>query len=522
MKTILLALSIFICANVFAQKNLTQVGHISYPYQLAGVWHYVDSTGHEYALVGKYDGVGIIDVANPANPVEVATTPGTPSIWREVKVWGHYAYVSTEGVDTNNVLNGIQIIDLSTLPNPVSYKFYTGDGAIANQLTRAHTVTVNNGYLYINGTQLLGGGVLICSLSDPWNPQYISSYSANYVHDCVVKNDTMWTSEIWAGQFSVVDITNKTNPTVVQTQLTPSLFNHNGWHSDDERTFFTTDEKPYAPMAAYDVSDLSNIKLLDTYLSETAPQGEVHNVRVLNDYVICANYASHVTIVDAARPDNLIEVAHISLGGTGLSWDFDPYFPSGILVASDMQTGLFVYNANYVRACYLEGIVTDSLTNSPLKDANASIIATPSYDSTNVTGEYKTGYADAGIYNVEFSVPGYKTKTISNVQLTNGVVTNLNVQLVPLTFSYPELADCNNVDVLLNNSTHQLTISKPQCNKRSNANLMVFDAAGKLVLNQKVVFEQDAISFNLAKGLYIYQLLDESNTTFQTGKISAE
>jgi hypothetical protein len=119
-------------------------------------------------------------------------------------------------------------------------------------------------------------------------------------------------------------------------------------------------------------------------------------------------------------------------------------------------------------------------------------------------------------------VPGYKTKTIPNVQLTNGVVTNLNVQLVPLTFSYPELVDCNNVGVVLNNSTHQLTFSKPDCNKRSNANLMVFDAAGKLVMNQKIVFEQDAISFNLAKGLYIYQLVDESNTTFQTGKISAE
>jgi hypothetical protein len=49
------------------------------------------------------------------------------------------------------------------------------------------------------------------------------------------------------------------------------------------------------------------------------------------------------------------------------------------------------------------------------------------------TGQYKTGTAIPGSYNVQFSKTGYYTKTITGVPLTNGVLTTLNVELVPMT-----------------------------------------------------------------------------------------
>ena len=80
--------------------------------------------------------------------------------------------------------------------------------------------------------------------------------------------------------------------------------------SDNGQVLFTTDERNHAPLASYDVSDLSNIELLDKYsvahIVDSSLSDEVHNVRVLNDFLISACYGSQITLVDAARPDVMV------------------------------------------------------------------------------------------------------------------------------------------------------------------------------------------------------------------------
>ena len=119
-----------------------------------------------YALVGASRGIVIVDVTNPALPVNLFQLPGVSNLWHEVKVIGDFAYAVSEGIDTSNVKNGLQIIDLRYLPDSVPYKFYTGDGDILGQLRKAHTVTTAGNYVYINGHNItgLGTGVLILSL----------------------------------------------------------------------------------------------------------------------------------------------------------------------------------------------------------------------------------------------------------------------------------------------------------------------------------------------------------------------
>ena len=94
------------------------------------------------------------------------------------------AYAVSEGFDTNNVLNGMEIIDLRYLPDSAPNKFYTGDGLIANQLSTAHTVTVAGSSVFVNGHNInsLGRGVLILDVTDPWNPVYVGSENNNYCH----------------------------------------------------------------------------------------------------------------------------------------------------------------------------------------------------------------------------------------------------------------------------------------------------------------------------------------------------
>jgi choice-of-anchor B domain-containing protein len=434
MKKYILVLIAVVTSFYAKGQSLSLVGHLSYNVSCAGVWHYVDSLNNEYALVGANNRVSIVDVTNPSSPTEVFSVPalsGQNSLWREIKTYNKFAYAVSEGG------GGVIVIDLSLLPASISYNHWYGDSAINGQLQSAHTIAANDGYLYIFGSNIGSGGCIIADISDPANPHFTGEYSDNYIHDGYIRNDTLWAGEIYSGQFSVINVADKYNPFLLTTQQTPGQFCHNVWLSDNSNYAFTTDEITGTPLGSFDVSNIANIELKTIYFTDSIPGEEVHNVRVLNDYLINPSYGSQLTIVDAARPDNLIEIAHAPTDfGSGqpyLCWDASPYLPSGNIIATDIGGGLFVFQPDYQRACYLEGTTTDSTTGLLLNNVTVEILSTPKNTISDLSGIYKTGISTSGTYDVQFSKTGYVTKVYSGVSLANGVLTILNAELVPFT-----------------------------------------------------------------------------------------
>lgn len=427
MRFVLLVCCLIVPNLIFAQTLLQPIGHLKIDsVSMAGCWHYVDSNGTEYALVGTSRGMSVVDLSNPFAPIERFKVPGLLNNWREVKTWGGFAYVGSEAAGS-----GITIVDLRALPDTIYWKVWKGDSAHVDQVLRSHTVQAEAGYLYIFGAYPIQNGALICDLTDPWDPKIVGQYAANYVHDGFIRGDTLWTSEIYAGQFGVIDIFDKANPQLIITHPTPFAFNHNTNLSDDSKVLFTTDEKSNAPLASFDVSDLQNITLLDKYYPSFNPSKEVHNVRVLNNFLINPSYGGQLTIVDATRPNNLVETARALLGSS-LVWDADPYLPSGILFATAKNEGLFIFKPTYRRASYLEGKVTDALSGLPIAQAHVSLSSGLLLDSTYVDGTYKTGTDTAGLFSILVQHPGYYSKIIDQVSLQNGQTTLLDVALEPM------------------------------------------------------------------------------------------
>jgi choice-of-anchor B domain-containing protein len=425
-------------AKVSAQKNMTLRSNLAYPgKQLSNIGGYVDSLGNEYALVGHSEGLSIVNVQDPDNPFIVKEIPGPNSIWREVKTWQKYAYVTTEGGS-----QGLTIVDLTDLPGTnIPYQNWspTITTPIATYtLSTIHALHIDNGYVYLYGANNGSGidGIVIGDLSDPWNPTVAGLYDGYYVHDGYVRNDTVWACHIYDGFFSAIDVTDKANPVALAQQNTPNNFTHNSWLSDNSRYLFTTDEVDNTYLAAYDVSDVSNILFIDKIQSQNAgQQSVVHNTHIKNDYAVTSWYKDGVVITDVHRPQNMVNVGWFdtnALNGGGYDgcWGVYPFLPSGTIVASDMQQGLFVLTPNYVRACYLEGTAIDSICGAPIAGVKVTIVGAVVLDSTNAIGEYKTGTPDAGTYTVTFQKAGYNTVTINNVVLDNTIVTNLNVNMI--------------------------------------------------------------------------------------------
>ncbi|MBK6995053.1 MAG: choice-of-anchor B family protein [Lewinellaceae bacterium] len=423
-------------ASSAQNQNITFRSKLSFPGQtVANMCGWSSPTGQEYALVGASKGLIIVDVTNPDAPVQIVQVPGPDDFWKEIKTYSHYAYVVSEGGQ------GVQIVDLSALPSPnLPNKFYKGDGAILNQLDAIHAlhIDVTKGFLYTYGSNnLFSGGALVMSLNDPWNPSFVGKFDAlGYIHDGYVDNDTLYAGHINAGLFSIVDMTNKAAPVLLNTQTTPTNFTHNTWLSEDRKTIFTTDETGNSFLASYDVSDPSDIQFLDKMQTNPGSGSIVHNTHIRGNYAITSWYTQGVTIVDVTNPNNLVETGNYdtypqgSGGGFDGCWGVYPYLPSGNLVASNITPGeLWVLTPSYQRACYLEGKITDAANGQPLAGATVEIVGvSTSAKTTGANGLYHTGQAQAGMAQVLVTKFGYEP-AFAAVNLITGEVVMLDVAL---------------------------------------------------------------------------------------------
>lgn len=418
-----------ICSFSFGQKNLSFLGNLQYNQKVNDVWGYVDNTGKEYALVGGTTGASIVDVSNPNAPVSLFFIEGDTSIWRDIKTYQNYAYV------TNEKGGGLLIIDLSNLPNSINFKNWKLDSV---GYETAHNIYIDEfGFAYLLGSNIGNRGALILDLnfSNKFKPPMVGIYDDKYVHDAFVRDNIMWTAEVYEGNFSVVDVSNKQQPIILARQRTSSGFTHQVWLSDDNNYLITNDEKAGAYIDIYDVSNLNNIERLDKYRSHPDDNVIPHNTYFKdNDFFFTSYYRDGVTLVDATKKDNIVQVGYFdtsplsSADGFEGCWGVYPYLPSGNILASDREEGLFILSPNYKRAAYLEGLISDTALNTNPKGIRVEIIGTDYIKESTVNGTYKIGVADQGFYDVRFSSPNCQTIIVSGIELLEGLVYNLDIE----------------------------------------------------------------------------------------------
>ncbi|MCB9187003.1 MAG: choice-of-anchor B family protein [Flavobacteriales bacterium] len=432
-KLLCFALVTLIGADAFAQASLntTQLGHLAYQEDLSEVRGAVHN-GHEYALVGVHNGLSIVDVQNPASPTEVFFTQGPNSIWRDPFYYNGYAYCVTEGG------GGLVIVDMSPLPGSTNLNTTTYTGS-TYPWTTAHNMFIDapNQKAYIFGSNYSEGGVIILDISNPMAPTELGIWDDYYIHDGFVRGDTLWASCLEAGTF-VVDVSTPSNPVVLTSWDTPSEFGHNVWPSDDNLYCFTTDEVESGFVTAYDMSDFQDVEEADRVRHPLTENVIPHNTHFINDYLVTSHYRDGLTIHDVSDPSNMIltgyfDTSPFSGGGFNGAWGAWPFLPSGNILVSDIEEGLFIIGPTYKRAARLEGTVTESGSGALLNGVQVEIVSTSLSEFTDLFGEYATGMEAAGTYDVSFIKGGYIPQTITGVELVNGQITTLDVALVPET-----------------------------------------------------------------------------------------
>ena len=294
------------------------------------VWGYAKN-GREYAVIGSTEAIHIIDVTNPANPQEVQRVEGKAGgpflVHRDMKVYGDFLYcVADEGSSS------LQIIDLSMLPDTAIQVYNSNEFVITS-----HNVFIDSSQarLYIVGK---GSTTSVLDISTPATPVLMASYPKPgfplpYVHDAYVEDN-----------IGYMNCANKG----LWDDYPEAGYNHSGWLSEDGQSYFMCDETHGKQMKVVDVSDPSDLKVVKLFSPGFRDNEIPHNVAVKDGLLYVSHYYDGMQVFDVRNPLNPIRIAEYdtypdaNASWYAGNWGIYPYLPSGNILLSDMQYGLFV------------------------------------------------------------------------------------------------------------------------------------------------------------------------------------
>ncbi|WBB79804.1 choice-of-anchor B family protein [Micromonospora sp. WMMD882] len=353
------------CRNVdlLSFLPLTSIGGS----QANDIWGWRDpQTGKEYALVGRRNGTSFVDVSNPTAPVYLGNLPAhqnRTAVWRDIKVYRDHAYVVA---DVSG--HGMQVFDLTRLRGVTTPQTWTADTHYA-QFGNSHNIAINEstGYAYAVGSNTCSGGLHMVDIRAPKSPTYAGCVSTDgYTHDtqCVTYRgpDTTYTGrEICVSSnedtVTVVDVTSKSAPRQLsRIGYSGRAYTHQGWFTENQRYFLLDDELDESRRGVttqtylWDLADLDAPRLIGTYAAPSGVRATDHNQYVKGNYSYQANYRAGLRILDLrdVAAGRATEAGYFDVYPSSDSasmngaWSTYPYFPSGIVVVSGIEQGLFV------------------------------------------------------------------------------------------------------------------------------------------------------------------------------------
>ncbi len=487
----------FSCNNIDLLSHIPLSSFSTNPIAANDIWGHFDlNDNREYALIGLKNGIGIVNISNPTAPSVVTTIPSQSSTWRDLKVyqfydtgekrWKSYAYVTTD-----NASVGLMIIDLNHLPQTATV------ASINTTDTSAHNVYLSNvdystgvaltghsPYLHIAGSNRNGGAFNSYSLADPtelssvYKP--VDATRSNYSHDvasmvitdprkdsqCVNASDHC---EIFfdfnENNFQLWDKTSNNDPQRLSTtSYANANYVHSGWFTEDKLVVIVHDELDEikaglnTTVRFFDMSDLTAPVQVGTW---TGPTRSIdHNGFVRGNRYYMSNYERGLTVLDITDPSNPFEVGYFDTYPVNNSasfngaWGVYPFLPSGNILVSDINSGLYVLGDKTLNVS--NGSIqftTDEYTVNEGETVAITINRSNGSSSDIQVGwELTTGSADESDFSLDSGILSWldgesQAKTISVSTTADSIIETAEIFFIRLfdpqngaTLSSPNLA----------------------------------------------------------------------------------
>ncbi|CAL2082657.1 Choice-of-anchor B domain-containing protein [Tenacibaculum sp. 190524A05c] len=419
------------------------------------IWGWTDpTTNKEYALVALTNSTAFVDISDPVNPIflgRLDTNAGS-NFWRDVKVYNNHAFIVADNVGAH----GMQVFDLTKLRNITSPpQTFTAD-AVFTGVTSCHNIVINetSSYAYLVGCNTFSGGPVFVDISDPKNPVAAGGYSTEgYTHDAQVITyngpDSAYSgreiliasngNDGGSNNMVVLDVTDKNSPQLISKLSYPNAhYAHQGWFTDDHRYFILgdeLDEQRTGTNTRTIIFDLVDLDMpVQSSIFTATHQAIDHNGYVKGNEYFMANYRAGMRVFDISNISNttrpMSEVGYFDTypnnNSTGFNgaWSVYPYFPSGNIVISDIEQGLFIVRKSGTLSLPDQTTKTNKFTIYPNPADRAPIISSntniESIEVFNILG--KKVYQKKNINRNDFVLPiNDQAKGIYLVKINNAI-----------------------------------------------------------------------------------------------------
>jgi len=375
MKKILLLLFVLLdltfIAQTYPSSNISLVGMIHPNSGTVGIgtdgrryagcfgWKH-PGNNKEFAIVGSSSGVYFIDISTPSSPSVSAFVAGKPGCtWREIQTYQNYAYI----VSDDGAPNTFMIIDMTSLPSTVTV-VHNG----TTYFERGHTIFIQGDHMYVGSVTYTAGSnpgyssMDVYSLATPTAPVLLKRLGDNYpaintVHDMFVKNDTVYASCGYQGLHIYKYLSSVQLFTEIgsYTNYAGAPYNHSSYITANSKYLVFCDEVPVSlPIRLVDVQNIANIQPMATF--NPHPNTTPHNPYVVgNNYAYVSCYQDGLNLYNISAPATPFLAGYFDThpqAGFNVgnyfgadyrgNWGAYPYLPSGLVIAVDMQNGVFI------------------------------------------------------------------------------------------------------------------------------------------------------------------------------------
>jgi len=337
-------------------SDSTIIGSTNHTNVYNEIWGYAINN-HEYAIIGTTAGTHFIDVTNPNLPFEAffvaGKVQGGQIVHRDYHDYRGFLYAAA-GEGSNSTL---QIIDMRALPEQIIVAYDQKD-----IFRTAHNIFIDTTAAKLYALTARGDlngytPLRTFDISDPTNPVVLGDYTnfggitPSHVHDAYVDNNIAFLN-LGNDGMAIVDFTDDNAPQTLSTITDyPSRgYNHSGWISTDCSTYYLGDENHGFDLKVLDVSDLCEPEVGKTFDAQVEnPTSITHNQVVACNYLYVSYYYDGLRIYDISNPAEPELVRFFDTydppNGTQFrgAWGVYPFLPSGNILVSDMQSGLFVF-----------------------------------------------------------------------------------------------------------------------------------------------------------------------------------
>jgi len=294
-----------------------------------GIWGFTKGI-REYALQCSNIGLHILDVTTTTIIVVQTIIMEGGDIYRDVATHDSYAYIGAQAGENPDayVVNLTQLSGTAVAHGTNSNPITTNNIKNIGEEGWGHTTNVWNGLLFLNGagTKANSGCRIFDLLEDPMTPRYITTYIGGDCHDSygqtIGDRDILFSADGVYGKYRLLDITNirstsssspqSSIPQIGETEYM-NVYAHQNVVSDDGTTLFVTDESNEVDIAVFDISILSNPRLISTFQwsgEQTERDAIVHNGAILGDYLLVAYYNAGLRVFDISNVTSIEEVGN--------------------------------------------------------------------------------------------------------------------------------------------------------------------------------------------------------------------